>query len=97
MINLENFESEVREFDSMIAASPVALKLVLGDLGTRILESMRLCPINIEGINIMSGLSKICIEKRIPFLKDIDFIKDDGGVYSLSQKGKQYLEELSLY
>ena len=97
MINLENLESEVREFDSMITASPVALKLVLGDLGNRILESMRLCPITIEGINIMSGLSRICIEKRIPFLKDIEFIEDDGGVYSLSPKGRRYLEESSLY
>lgn len=92
MINIDNRSS--RDFDSMY---PAGMRLILGDIGLQILETMRMCPINLEGINIMSGLSKMCIEKRIPFLKDIQFIKEDGGVYSLSRKGRQYLKELSLY
>ena len=76
--------------------SQAALELILGDIGTRIIEVLARMPADLLTLHVMTGTTVECLNRRIPFLKDIDFILEKGGIFTLKEKGREYLEKQTL-
>lgn len=67
-------------------------KMLLGDNGIAMLRAIRFGPVDIETIQALSGLPKMCIEGRIPVLTELDMIKEAPEGFLLKQAGIDFLE-----
>ena len=69
-----------------------SLKMVLGELSLKILETLQVGPLDVGMINLLTGLPVACIEGRIPVLRDLQLIMEKGNQFSLHQAGKVFLK-----
>lgn len=71
-----------------------SIKMILGDMGIRILQVLRFGPMDMKSIEFLSGVPIACVKGRIPVLKSLNMIKENDGVYSLDQKGDEFLDHV---
>ncbi|MHA1679697.1 MAG: hypothetical protein ACTSUE_01735 [Promethearchaeota archaeon] len=71
-----------------------SIKMILGDMGIKILEVLRFGPMDIKSINFLSGVPIACVKGRIPVLKSLNLIKQEDEYVSLDGEGKNFLEQL---
>nr|MDO8114638.1 hypothetical protein [Candidatus Sigynarchaeota archaeon] len=67
-------------------------KLLLGDLGMQLVESIRFGPVDMQTLHVMCGIPMSCIEGRIPVLRDLQLIREDDRGFMLTQAGFDFLE-----
>jgi hypothetical protein len=69
-----------------------SIKMILGDMGVKILKVLRLGPMDMKGINFLSGVPLSCVKGRIPVLKSLNLIKENDGYFYLDKEGEKFLE-----
>ncbi|MHA1798577.1 MAG: hypothetical protein ACTSVY_09035 [Candidatus Helarchaeota archaeon] len=74
-----------------------SIKMILGDMGIKILEILKFGRMDIESINFLSGIPIACIKGRIPVLKSLNLIIIENGYLSLDKNGKDFLLQLEGY
>ena len=70
------------------------LKYLVGNMGIEILFAIDKGAKDFETIKLFSGLPIACIRGRIPVLLDLNLIKKDIDNYFLSEKGKNFKNQL---
>jgi len=68
-----------------------SIKMILGDMGIKILKVLRLGPMDMKGINFLSGVPSSCVQGRIPVLKSLNLIKEKDGYFYLDKEGEKFL------
>lgn len=71
-----------------------SIKMILGDMGIKILEVLRFGTMDMEGINFLSGVPIACVKGRIPVLKSLNLIKENGSSFTINKEGEQFLQAL---
>jgi hypothetical protein len=66
-------------------------KMLLGDNGLSMLRAIRFGPVDVETIQALCGLPKVCIEGRLPVLGELDMIKETHEGFLLKQAGMDFL------
>jgi hypothetical protein len=69
-----------------------SMKMILGEMGIKILKVLRLGPMDMRAINFLSGVPMACVKGRIPVLKSLNMIKETEATYSLDKEGEQFLK-----
>ena len=69
-----------------------SIKMILGDMGIKILKVLRLGPMDMKGITFLSGVPCSCVQGRIPVLKSLNLVKEIDGYLSLDKDGEKFLE-----
>mgnify|MGYP006289740575 CR=1 FL=1 len=73
-----------------------SIKMILGDMGIKILRILRLGPMDMQSINFLSGIPMACIKGRIPVLKSLNMIKESEGFFFIVKEGEDFLENLKI-
>ena len=68
-----------------------SIKMILGDMGIRILKALHLGPMDVKSITFLSGVPIVCVHGRIPVLKSLNLIKEVGNAYALDKDGEAFL------
>nr|MDO8119431.1 hypothetical protein [Candidatus Sigynarchaeota archaeon] len=71
-----------------------SIKMILGDMGIKILQVLRFGPMDMEGINFLSGVPIACVKGRIPVLKSLNLIDENGSTYCINKDGEKFLQAL---
>jgi len=71
-----------------------SIKMILGDMGIKILKVLRLGPMDMQSIHFLSGVPMACVKGRIPVLKSLNLIKETSSYYSLDKEGEKFLKML---
>ncbi len=71
-----------------------SIKMILGDMGIKILKALHLGPMDVKSINFLSGVPIACVRGRIPVLKSLNLIKEVGNAYALDKEGEAFLREI---
>ena len=71
-----------------------SLKMVLGELSLKILETLQVGPLDVGMINLLTGLPVACIEGRIPVLRDLQMIVEKDNQFLLRQAGTVFLKHV---
>jgi predicted transcriptional regulator len=71
-----------------------SIKMILGDMGIKILEVLRIGPMDTKSITFLSGVPAACVKGRIPVLKSLNLIDEAGTTYVLNKEGQQFLDLL---
>lgn len=73
-----------------------SIKMILGDMGIKILKALHVGPMDVKSINFLSGVPIACVRGRIPVLKSLNLIKDvgNGNAYALDKDGEAFLRAI---
>jgi predicted transcriptional regulator len=71
-----------------------SMKMILGEMGIKILKVLRLGAMDMKAINFLSGVPMACVKGRIPVLKSLNMIKETEATYSLDKEGEQFLKRI---
>jgi predicted transcriptional regulator len=71
----------------IIALEKEAMVMFLGENGLNILKCLQNGPATISDIHFLTGLPVECISTRIPALKQLGLIQDDGAMHALDELG----------
>ena len=63
-------------------------------MGIKILQVLRFGPMDMEGINFLSGVPIACVKGRIPVLKSLNLIDENGSTYCINKDGEKFLQAL---
>nr|MDO8083721.1 hypothetical protein [Candidatus Sigynarchaeum springense] len=73
-----------------------SIKMILGDMGIKIIKALYLGPMDVKSINFLSGVPIECIYGRIPVLKSLNLIKEVGTTYTLEKEGEAFLRSIEV-
>jgi predicted transcriptional regulator len=71
-----------------------SIKMILGDMGIKILKALHLGPMDVKSINFLSGVPIACVRGRIPVLKSLNLIKEVGNAWTLDREGEAFLRAI---
>ncbi len=71
-----------------------SIKMILGDMGIKILKALHLGPMDVKSINFLSGVPIACVQGRIPVLKSLNLIKEVENAYALDKEGEAFLRAI---
>ena len=71
-----------------------SIKMILGDMGVKILQVLRFGAMDVKSIEFLSGVPMACVKGRIPVLKSLNLIKEHEGCFMLDAAGEAFLRRV---